>query len=156
MTYIFDRARNTVTIGSSKQGKLENTVALNREAIACFFDLSMANAARCLGVCMTLLKRVRRWHGVRRWPRTTLVAFGFEDVDLKTVGESRRQMIEALRGDESQQRLLQALQMAEELAPTPLCKKVEKSHKKDAEKKASFPFSYYFVCVCLLLLIIPC
>jgi hypothetical protein len=36
--------------------------------IKCFFDLSAAAAAKVLGVCLTVLKNMRRWMGIVRWP----------------------------------------------------------------------------------------
>ena len=42
--------------------------SLTRDMIKCFFDLSAAAAAKVLGVCLTVLKNMRRWMGIVRWP----------------------------------------------------------------------------------------
>ena len=85
MTFLVDPVRQTLTVGPSRGPFKCNSVVLDRCAVACFFDVTLEEAAIALGIGKTMMKRVRRWHGVRRWPQTTLVASGFVDVDLRNV-----------------------------------------------------------------------
>lgn len=43
-------------------------LCLTRPLIACFFDLSVEDAAYCMKVSMTTVRKIRTWFGVSRWP----------------------------------------------------------------------------------------
>ena len=85
MTFIVNLVHQTLTVGPSRGPFKSNSVVLDRCTVACFFDISLEEAALALGSGKTMMKRVRRWHGVPRWPQTTLVSSGFVDVDLLNV-----------------------------------------------------------------------
>ncbi len=85
MTFLVDNVNQTLTVGPSRAPHRCNSVVLDRCTVACFFDVSIEEAALALGIGKTMMKRVRRWHGVQRWPQSTLVIDGFLDVNLQHV-----------------------------------------------------------------------
>jgi len=89
MTFIVDPIAQTLTVGPSRSPFKCNSVVLDRCTVACFFDISLEEAGVALGIGKTMMKRIRRWHGVPRWPQTTLVSSGFVDVDLLNVIQVR-------------------------------------------------------------------
>jgi hypothetical protein len=89
MTFIVDHDNDTLTVGPCRGRSNLNCVVLERTTVACFFDISLEETALALGVGCTMIKRIRRWHGIARWPQTTLVTNGFVDVDLKNIERVR-------------------------------------------------------------------
>ena len=70
---------------------------LNRDMIRCFFDVPSLDAARVLRVCMTVLKRIRKWAGVPRWP-FTLVNMGIYEMSREDIVRLRQSVITSLEG----------------------------------------------------------
>ena len=64
------------------------TYRLTKDMVKCFFDLPSIDAARELRVCLTVLKKIRKWAGLSRWP--------FAHVNLG-IFEMKREEIVALR-----------------------------------------------------------
>lgn len=71
------------------------TYSITREMLKCFFDLSAVAAARVLGICLTVLKNMRKWMRVDRWP-FDLVNKGMFEMTREQIVELRLRMIARL------------------------------------------------------------
>lgn len=75
--------------------------SITREMIKCFFDLSAAAAAKVFGVCLTVLKNMRRWMRLNRWP-FDLVNRGTFEMTRGQIVELRLKMIAKLEAGGSE------------------------------------------------------
>jgi hypothetical protein len=69
---------------------------LRREMVYCFFDIPAAEAARIMRVSLSLLKKIRSWVNVDRWPCLQLHCEEFEGLTLTQVIEGRNEVISGL------------------------------------------------------------
>jgi hypothetical protein len=73
--------------------------SLTRDMVRCFFDIPSIDAAKVLRVCLTVLKKMRKWVGVSRWP-FTLINMGIYEMSREEIVELRRSIIARLEGGE--------------------------------------------------------
>lgn len=66
--------------------------------LTCFFDIPACDVARIMRICLTLLKRLRMWSGIQRWPYT-LVNRGAYHISLEDIRKERRELIARMEGD---------------------------------------------------------
>ena len=74
--------------------------SLTREMVKCFFDLPSVDAARILKICLTVLKKIRTWVGVSRWPYNCIRVGEFE-MSRREVVDLRKSIIQRLETGES-------------------------------------------------------
>ena len=88
--------------------------SITREMLKCFFDLSAVAAARVLGICLTVLKNMRRWMSVSRWPFELVNKGMFEMTREQIVGLRLRMIARLEAGGEEVRKYLGVLPMLKE------------------------------------------
>ena len=63
-----------------------------KSQLTCFYDIPACDAARIMRVCLTLLKRLRVWSGLQRWPYN-LVHKGAYEVSVDEIRQLRCDLI---------------------------------------------------------------
>lgn len=67
-------------------------IRLKREALECFYDINLKQAAMCLGVCLSTMKNMRVWSSQPTWPWRSVIA-GFHEFTRDSVAEKRNAML---------------------------------------------------------------
>lgn len=77
---------STASKGSKgSKGRSRQAIHFSLEEISQYFSLPVTQAAKELGVCTTVLKKVCRRHGINRWPQRKLTSL---NKSLKNIQES--------------------------------------------------------------------
>lgn len=66
---------------------------ITHNILACFFDLTLSQAAIAMRICTTTVKKLRKWSGASQWPRNLVLSGKHPEHSRETIRDKRNEMM---------------------------------------------------------------